>query len=123
MAPGQRVNQLTRADLTTRLESAQPGAWSTLSKTTQRKKSLPALLGHAIHYGLVNKAEVEETTPKEESTMPCYLYTYVTDAAKRQKIQEYVVAASKLFRRGSLITNIVAQSTCGPRLPGAGDVR
>ena len=54
--------------------------------------------------------------------MPCYLYTYVTDDANRQKIQEYVVVASKLFRRGSLILNLVAQSVCGPRLPGAADI-
>lgn len=122
MTRGQRVGELTRSELAARIEQAQPLAWSALPKTTQKKKTTSVLLGHAIHYGLVSELEVNETTPMDESTLPCYLYTYVADDFKRQNIQQYVVAASKLYRRGSLILNLVTQGICGPRLPGAADV-
>lgn len=122
MTRGQRVGELTRSELTARIEQAIPSAWSALPNSIQKKKSLSALLGHAIHYGLVSEREIKETTPRIESTLPCYLYTYVVDESLRQKIQQYVVTASKLYRRGSLILNLVAQSTCGPRLPGASDI-
>ena len=122
MTRGQRAGELTRTELAARIERAQPAAWIALPKTVQKRKTTSALLGHAIHYGLVSKFEIDETIPRDESTLPCYLYTYIVDDAWRQKIQQYVVAASKLFRRGSLILNLVAQSVCGPRLPGAADV-
>jgi hypothetical protein len=71
---------------------------------------------------LVSESEIQETTPRDETTLPCYLYTYVVQESMRQKIQQYVVAASKLFRRGTILLNLVAQGICGPRLPGAADV-
>ena len=39
----------------------------------------------------------------------------------RVKIQQYVVAASKLYRRGTLLLNLVAMRVCGRRHPGATD--
>ena len=65
---------------------------------------------------------LEETVPRSETTLPCYLHTYITQEQHRQAIDAYVVVASKLYRRGTLILNLVAQSICGARLPGASDV-
>ena len=82
-------------------------------------RSLTTLLGHAIFHKLVTAKEIEETTPRTPTTQPCYLFTYVTDTMKRSQIGKYVVAASKLYRRGSIILNRLAQTVCGARLPSA----
>ncbi|MEI6358212.1 MAG: hypothetical protein WCP53_14090, partial [Verrucomicrobiota bacterium] len=115
MVRGLRDGTVTKAVLLDRLQKAVPDA--KFAKTA----SLPALLGHAMYHRLVSKLEVDETTPRVETTMPCYLHTYVTDPYHRSKIDQYVVAASKLYRRGSLIMNAIAQRLCGPRHPGATD--
>ena len=44
--------------------------------------------------------------------MPCYLRTYITDARHLALIDKYVVAASKLWHRGTVILNLVAQELC-----------
>jgi hypothetical protein len=83
---------------------------------------LTTLLGHAVFYKLLSGNEQNETTPRTESTLPCYMYSFIKDADERSKLDRYVVHFSDAMRRGSIILNLVAQQTCGPRLQGAGDV-
>ena len=120
MTRGQRDGALTRAQLIARLKTL-PDAWAVCGKSVE-KKTLMHLTGHCIHYSLLSKKEVEETVPRSDSTLPCYLHTYITKEQHRQAIETYVVAASKLYRRGTLILNLIAQKVCGPRLPGASDI-
>jgi hypothetical protein len=82
--------------------------------------SLSELLGHAIFYKLLTQLEISETTPRNETTLPCYLHSIISDAADLSRIDRYVEASSDAERRGSMILNKLAQKMCGPRLPGAG---
>ena len=117
MTRGQRQGALTTSELTARLRQAFPHV------VVPASASLCVLLGHAIHYKLLTEDEIDESTPRVESTLPCYLHPYVTEPARRTKLRQYAVTSSKLFRRGSLILNRVAMAVCGERLPGAGDCR
>ena len=118
MVRGLREGTATKAVLIERLQRAVPAAAHLRPSTP-----LPTVLGHAIHHNLVSAKEIEETSLRTETTLPCYLFTYVTNPAHRSKIEEYVKVASRLYRRGTLILNLLAQSVCGPRLPGATDIR
>ena len=110
-----RVGALSKTELEKRIKARFPD-FNTKSATTSR------LLGHAIYHDLVSEKEIEETTPRNQiSTIPCYLYTYVSDPAIRSQLEKYVVVASKLFRRGSIILNLIAMHHCGIRHPGASD--
>lgn len=80
------------------------------------------LLGQARYYGLVNDHEVIETVPRTETVLPCYLGTVVKCPVQRSTIDQYVVLASKLYRRGSILLNRIAMTLCGPRHPNAGDL-
>ena len=120
MVRGQRVGALTRAELISRLEKALPDMWKALGPSAGKKK-LVQLLGHAMYHKLLTDAQVVETTPRAETTLPCYLNTYVTSPFHRQQLERYVIAVSLLYRRGTLIMNKLAQTVCGPRLPGASD--
>ena len=115
MVRGQRDGAVTKADLLGRLLAAFPGV------SIPKSAKLKDLLGHAIFHKLVTAKEVDETTPRIEKTLPCYLFTYVKDATLRARIETYVVATSKLFCRGSILLNLIAQTVCGPRLAGATD--
>lgn len=112
---GHRDGQLTKHALRERLLSSFPDVERTPSL------SLKELLGHAIFHGVVNEKEIEETTPRNESVVPCYLHTYVRHAEHRRKLEEYVQVSSRLYRRGTIILNLHAQRRCGQRLPGASD--
>lgn len=115
MTRGQRRGALTTSELKTRLLDAFPQVKIPAST------GISVLLGHAIYYKLLTDDEIDETTPRYESTLPCYLHTYVEQPERRAKLRDYAVVASKLFRRGSLILNRVAMAVCGPRLAGARD--
>jgi hypothetical protein len=117
MTRGQRQGALTTAELTARLRREFPHV------VVPAAASLCVLLGHAIHYKLLTDDEIDESTPRVESTLPCYLHTYVAEPVRRTKLRQYAITSSKLFRRGSLILNRVAMAVCGERLPGAGDCR
>jgi len=73
------------------------------------------LLGHAKFHGLVTPDEYDETRPRSETTIPCYLTTHIghlppgSDAV----IERYVQTASRLFYRGGLIANLVAIRAVG----------
>jgi len=115
MARGQRNGALTKEELLTRLRTAYPAA------TFPATVKLSVLLGHAKYHRLVSDHELDETTPRTETVIPCYLFTWVAEQERREKIQSYVATASRLYRRGTLILNIVSQRSCGSRLPGASD--
>ena len=73
MTRGQRNGALTKEELLTRLRTAFPDA-----KFPATVK-LSALLGHARYYGLISDHELDETTPRTETVIPCYLFTWVAD--------------------------------------------
>ncbi len=77
------------------------------------------LLGAARFLNLVSDHEYNETVPRTESTIPCYLYTHVKDQTVRDALDTYVVAASQAFTRGTYIANLIAQRVHGSRHPGA----
>ena len=116
MGRGMRIGALSKMDLEKRIVDRFPDVKIPKSAPTSQ------LLGHAIYHELVTEKEVDETTPRNQiSTIPCYLYTYVSDPAIRSQLEKYVVATSKLFRRGSIILNLIAMHHCGLRHPGASD--
>ena len=101
MARGQRNGALTKEELLTRLRTAYPAA------TFPATVKLSVLLGHAKYHRLVSDHELDETTPRTETVIPCYLFIWVAEQERREKIQSYVATASRLYRRGTLILNIV----------------
>ena len=116
MGRGQRCGALTKSILVERIKKRFPNA------EIKENTSLVQLLGHAIYHQLVSDHEAEESTPRNKiTTIPCYLFTYVRDATVRSQIEKYVVTTSKLFRRGSILLNLIAQQRCGLRHPGASD--
>jgi hypothetical protein len=60
---------------------------------------------------------LEETQPREITTVPSYLHTHVTDASFREALDRYVACYSVLYRRGTIIANLMAQNVCGPAPP------
>ena len=114
MTRGQRAYTVTKAELINRLTTANNVPRFEISEDV----SLLRLLGHAMYYGIVTDDEVAETVPRNETTLPCYLFTVLLDKNDRERIDKYVDASSEAFRRGTLILNRVAQQMCGPRLPG-----
>jgi hypothetical protein len=68
MTRGQRNGVLTKEELLTRLRTAFPAA-----KVPATVK-LSVLLGHARYHGLISDHELDETTPRTETVIPCYLY-------------------------------------------------
>ena len=116
MVKGQRAHCLTKADIVSRLiNSFSPP--SNFEITVDA--SLPQLLGHAIYYKLLTQLEIDETTPRNDTTQPCYLRSLVSGSADLLRIDRYVEASSLAERRGSMILNKLAQKMCGPRLLGA----
>ena len=116
MGKGMRIGALSKMDLEKRILDRFPDFKIPKNAPTSQ------LLGNAIYHGVVTEKEIDETTPRNQiSTIPCYLYTYVPDPAIRSQLEKYVVATSKLFRRGSIILNLIAMHHCGLRHPGASD--
>lgn len=114
---GRRVGQLTTAELAARLR-----AHADADEAYLKTLNLTRLVGHAICHAVIDEHEIQVTVPRVETTLPCYLKTYINKPEHVAAIDRYVVAASKLYHRGSIILNLVAQSVCGARLPGARDI-
>lgn len=112
MTRGVRSGYVTCESLRERLQrhASSPAHVAYLKNAT-----LSVLAGHALHYKLLSDLEVAETTPKTESTIPCYLWSVVGHLSERQLrvIDDYVMEASRLFRRGSLILNLMAMDVLG----------
>lgn len=113
MTRGCRDGVVTKDKLADRLRMAQPSRAVPPPRTT----SLPTLLGHAMYYGLVSDRERAETLPREITTVPSYLYTHLTDDPMREAVGRYVTCHSVMYRRGTVIANLVAQDVCGAALP------
>ena len=102
MTRGIRTGGVTKVELSRRLG---------LSATNKLK--LIDLLRLAVANNKITPDELRISTPTEESTIKCYLYSIVNDKNVREKLENYVVAASQLYTRGSLITNIIAEDIYG----------
>ena len=109
MTKGKRNGFVTKAVLIERLCGASSGAASLdLADASAR-----VILGHAVYHKVVTSAEVDETVDRQETTTSCYLYTHIEDPLRRVAIDEYVVASSQLYRRGTIIANLKAMHTIG----------
>ena len=80
MTRGQRINTVTKTELVNRLTTANNVPRFNISEDV----SLLRLLGHAMYYGLVTDDEVTETVPRNETTLPCYLFTVLLDKNDRE---------------------------------------
>ena len=120
MTRGQRIGQLTKRELLQRLHDNNIEGSEHLRENSS---SLYQLLGFCVYYSLVDEDEYNETLPSVETTLPCYLYTYIDDLSKRQRIDTYVQICTELYRRGSFIFNMAAMDACGSRTPFADDHR
>ena len=79
-----------------------------LGVPAKRKAFLKDLLIEASNKRLITTEEFNLTVPKQESVVKCYLYSVITNTDYRNKIEEYVLAASQLYTRGSYIANLLA---------------
>ena len=117
MTRGCRNGLLTKAQLLDRLDRC--GACRALTAAERRDGSLREILGHAVYYGLVTEKEYQETVPRDETTIPCYLRSLLDDKVSPETmelIDRYVIAASKMYHRGSLVANYVAMRLFGTRV-------
>lgn len=116
MTRGCRLNKVTKETLLNRLDSC--NECRRLTAEERRDWLLPTILGHALYYGLLTTDEYLETVPRAETTIPCYIRPLLEDTAPSgtvEAIDQYAVVASKLYHRGSLISNYVAMQLYGPR--------
>jgi hypothetical protein len=79
MTRGQRNGALTKEELLTRLRTAFP--YAKFPATVK----LSALLGHARYHGLISDHELDETTPRTETVIPCYLFTWSTSTKTKRR--------------------------------------
>ena len=126
MTRGQRAGVVTSAELRRRLSAFAADHERRSGVTLALPPSSAAaarLLGHAKFHGLVTADEYDETRPRKETTIPCYLKTHVghlppgSDAV----LERYVQVASRLFYRGGVIANLVAIQAVGDSdgIPGS----
>jgi len=117
MTRGCREGIVTKSLLLDRLDSCSD--CRTLTPAERRNWGLRQVLGHALYYNLVTDREYRETVPRDETTIPCYLRPLLDGKVSSESAElfdRYVVAASKMFHRGSLIANYVAMRVYGPRV-------
>lgn len=121
MPSGQRDGKVTKDVLRERLSSfATPQDFLPTAATS----SVTTLLGHAIFYNVVDELEIEETAPRTEKTIPCYLQPRIRHMPKGtpEAIEKYVLAASTLAHRQGIIGNLLAQRLYGRRSPPVDNV-
>ena len=114
MTRGCKVGFVTKDTLAARLTTSVPGAFIDPKKTAAK-----VILGHATFYGLVTGLEIAETIETVETTVPCYLHTYVEDPLQRRAIEDYVMASSDLYFRGTVIANMLVMKAAGAIQAGA----
>ena len=110
MTRGQRDGQLTKKDFIARLVPVVAAAANInnvdlVEAVLQECYTRDELFGFCAEHKLLNELEYEESCPKLEHTIPCYLYTHVADQEVRNAIEHYVLASSLLYQRGSAIIN------------------
>lgn len=91
-----------------------------LSKNHQQDPEYLATLGKndlvwkAFECGLIDDTQRDASFVRRQSTMPCYLWTHVTDPIVRERIEKYVKAFSILYSRGTYLANLAALSIPTP---------
>lgn len=124
MTRGHRAGFVTAAVLTQRLDGFIEDHHRSTGVRLVRPPRLPAshLLGHARFHGLVTDAEFEETRPRKETTIACYMSSHVghLPAGASDALERYVQAASRIFYRGGLIANLVAVRVLGDAVGAEG---
>lgn len=99
---GLRDGELSKPELVERLSSRFQHA-----KKYFTEASKAALVGMAIHHGLLNQQQCVMSIPYEETTVPAYLRSRIPDDKLRASMDAYVTAWSRLFVRGSWLANRV----------------
>lgn len=82
-----------------------------LDKNTKAKKL--DLLDLALEKDLIDIETYEQSVPRRESCIKCYLKSVIGNDVVFQRCQDYVEMASLLYTRGSIIANFVALSMAG----------
>ena len=110
MTRGVKTGSLTASDLKKRLGIGDKDENGNL----YTKKDL---LVKAIKAGKVSESEVDLSTPTRNSVIKCYLHSIVDSSTKgleyRNAIEQYVLTASQLYTRGSIIANLVVDKILG----------
>ena len=117
MTRGCRVGVVNKKQLIDRINNC--NGCRRLTTAEQNNWGLRQILGHALYYDLVSEREFRETVPRDETTIPCYLRPLLQDSlpdGSTELLDRYVVTASKLYHRGSLVANYVAMRLYGPRV-------
>lgn len=111
MPPAWRIGagELTQQTLLQRLDLCTSACLDSLQTTQTKSASHLQLLLLGSAADTVSESELAATWPKSVSTIKCYLFSQVTDPGIRQKLDEYVVAYSRMWVYGGLLTNLLAQ--------------
>ena len=107
MTRGCRSGFVTKSELSDRLHK-QSGIRLDAAKT-----SVSVLLGHAKFHRLVTEEEFLETVPRVDTTLACYLRTQVQEPRVVEKLNQYAEDYSRLYRRGAVISNLLAMEVAG----------
>ena len=86
MTRGVRPGTLTKATLAERLRLYCSRRPDLAAFRVQDDAPLPQLLGHAFYYDLVTTAEYSESVPRDEITLPCYMWSFITDEMERSLV-------------------------------------
>jgi hypothetical protein len=120
MTRGVKQGVLTTKDLRERLgisDEEKPDKDKKKKKKTkkeeEKKEGFCDLLLKAKELKLITDKEYEDSIPRKESVIKCYLYSVITDQNVRDIIDKYVVIASQFYIRASFMANILANKYLG----------
>jgi len=116
MTRGFRKGKLTKDELAQRLRDSLENESSIIAS----EMSVPSLLGLAIYYNLVSEHEISETVPRMETTISCYMRSILSVSTVPNiecTIDQYAMITSRMYNRGTYISNFVAMYLYGERIP------
>ena len=102
MTRGVRQGTVTRSELIAMLN---------LDKKGKYQKN--ELLDKALASEKINLEVYQESLPRRNSAIKCYLRSVVKDRTMIERIEKYVEMASLLFTRGSIIANLITLNELG----------
>jgi hypothetical protein len=95
-------NLVKKEDLVCQLVEINVGDKDELEKLSKND-----LVWQSYDLGLLSNIQRDASFVKRQSTIPCYLWTHVTDPSIRETIDKYVKAYSMFMTRGSILANLV----------------
>ena len=85
---------------------------------TLKDLSKNELVWMAADHHLLTDVQIKASLVRNESTLPCYLYTHIEDSYLREEIEKYVKVYSCLFSRGSYLANLACLQVPVPTFTG-----